>query len=432
MLESLIAIPLMVAEIMLAEYTFALRFEKRKNFALRFLGSAACVVFSALLVIALYYKITGYTFSYGSTVTGAQASLFKFFLYVFILFATIVAMCFSYEEQLFTVMFNCSVAYATQHLAVNAAWLTMFVLGETKVYVGYFAEFVFCILIYVVAYFLLIRGKQAIENKRTTKKKVVFSLVIVLALIGVSRICTDDPTRSFTAKIAETVYAIITCVFVLNLYSSFTREDMAQSEADTIREINRREEEHYKIYRENAEILNVKYHDLKHLVTQSAVPIVDEESKNAVLSYECVVKTGNVALDTVLTEKNFYCLKRGVKLNCVVNGVSLSFMKEADVYTLFGNALSNAIECVEKFKDESKRVVYLDIMKYSAAVTIKIENYCDASPEFINGLPVTGKDKSYHGYGMKSIKITVEKYGGAMECSFSDGMFTLDIVFPQK
>ena len=66
-------------------------------------------------------------------------------------------------------------------------------------------------------------------------------------------------------------------------------------------------------------------------------------------------------------------------------------------------------EAVEKFKDESKRVVCLDIMKYSAAVTIKIENYCDASPEFINGLPVTGKDKSYHGYGMKSIKMTVEK-----------------------
>ena len=48
-----------------------------------------------------------------------------------------------------------------------------------------------------------------------------------------------------------------------------------------------------------------------------------------------------------------------------------------------------------------------------------------------NGLPVTTKeDKSVHGYGMLSMKMLAEKYGGELFVSVEGDMFDLDIIFP--
>ena len=39
-------------------------------------------------------------------------------------------------------------------------------------------------------------------------------------------------------------------------------------------------------------------------------------------------------------------------LDCTIDGELLSFMKKSDVYALFGNAIDNAIEAVDKINDE--------------------------------------------------------------------------------
>ncbi len=46
-------------------------------------------------------------------------------------------------------------------------------------------------------------------------------------------------------------------------------------------------------------------------------------------------------------------------------------------------------------------------------------------------LPQTTKrDKRYHGYGLKSMQATVEKYGGSFSINGADGWFDLDILIP--
>ena len=62
---------------------------------------------------------------------------------------------------------------------------------------------------------------------------------------------------------------------------------------------------------------------------------------------------------------------------------------------------------------------------------IRIENYCDQRLVFVDGMPVTTKrDKRYHGFGMKSMRRTVEKYGGSMVAAQKDGWFELKILIP--
>ena len=45
-------------------------------------------------------------------------------------------------------------------------------------------------------------------------------------------------------------------------------------------------------------------------------------------------------------------------------------------------------------------------------------------------MPVTEKDSKYHGFGMKSMKLIVDEYGGELEVSVSGDIFRLEFILP--
>ena len=106
-------------------------------------------------------------------------------------------------------------------------------------------------------------------------------------------------------------------------------------------------------------------------------------------------------------------------------------MKQSDIYSLFGNAIDNAIEAVERIEDDEKRCIIVRVKKSRGMVLVHIENYYNGELSFKGGLPqTTKKDKRYHGFGMKSIRMIVEKYHGYFSTKSTDGIFSLDILLP--
>ena len=69
-------------------------------------------------------------------------------------------------------------------------------------------------------------------------------------------------------------------------------------------------------------------------------------------------------------------------------------------------------------------------MRQKSFLRIRVENCCEGEVLFADGLPVTGKDARYHGYGMKSIRSIVEKYNGSMAVKVENGWFELRILLP--
>ena len=62
---------------------------------------------------------------------------------------------------------------------------------------------------------------------------------------------------------------------------------------------------------------------------------------------------------------------------------------------------------------------------------IQCENYCPEAVTFQNGVPVTTKgDADYHGYGIKSIRYTAQKYGGSVTIEVEDSWFRMNILIP--
>lgn len=65
--------------------------------------------------------------------------------------------------------------------------------------------------------------------------------------------------------------------------------------------------------------------------------------------------------------------KESIELTTLVNGAELSFMDDADLYSLFGNALNNAIHATKKLP-EKERFITMTVSSGGGTTTIHIEN----------------------------------------------------------
>lgn len=68
-----------------------------------------------------------------------------------------------------------------------------------------------------------------------------------------------------------------------------------------------------------------------------------------------------------------------------------------------------------------------------ALAVIHVENYYEGPDRTGDAaLPRTTKEnKSYHGFGLRSIQLTAEKYGGEMSVHAKDQLFCVDVILPE-
>ena len=90
-------------------------------------------------------------------------------------------------------------------------------------------------------------------------------------------------------------------------------------------------------------------------------------------------------------------------------------MSEVDIYSLFGNALDNAITAVEPL-DTPYRDIKLTIKNMGELVHVRVENCFAGKIKLEDGIPVTTKkDRRYHGYGFLSMQMIAAKYNGKVK-----------------
>ena len=211
-------------------------------------------------------------------------------------------------------------------------------------------------------------------------------------------------------------------------------------ELDAVQKTLQAQYQQYKQSRESIEVINMKYHDMKHQIQflkNETDPAKRNEfldkMENEIKSFEVQNKTGNPILDTILTGKSLYCYKHGITMTSVVDGKLLDFMDVVDICNIFGNALENAIESVIRISDKEKRLIHITVSQVNNFVMIRIENYYEGTLNTDGGEFLTTKnDKKHHGYGIKSIKYTVDRYDGAVYINTDNNWFDIKIVIPQK
>ena len=338
-------------------------------------------------------------------------------------------------------------AFINGEFAASLCWQIYYYLRYVRGIQGELLKWVELIFVYAVIFTILalmeLNLKKDLEELHITRRELLVVIIIAASVFAMSNLSYLDQNGLFSGTFVMDIFIIRTLVdlsgiAVLYAYHVQVKEIQIRFEKETLHNIMEMQYKNYQLSKENIDMVNRKYHDLKHqinlLKTQAYVGKSTsylEKMEREIRVYETQNKTGNQILDAVLTNKAMICQNKEIELKFIVDGGALSFMEDMDVSALFGNMLDNAIESAEKQREKQKRLIWLYVTKEKQFVRIRTENYCDEKIQFKNGMPVTTKkDRRLHGYGMKSIKSTVEKYHGSVVAAQENNWFELKILLP--
>ncbi len=228
------------------------------------------------------------------------------------------------------------------------------------------------------------------------------------------------------------------CMTVLYLQNELFRESAISKELEQMDWMWHQHQMQYQLSKETIAQLNQKSHDLKYKVealrsmndSEEKARQLDEMEQTARI-YDHIMRTGNEVLDVILTEKSLYCQSEQIQIHCIADGKILRFINSVDLYTVFGNAIDNAIECVSAIRDQEKRSIDILIHKKQQFAVIVIRNPSKSQLKYKEGRLISSKlEKGYHGFGVRSIQLIAAKYNGKAVLEQEQDIVTLRIVIP--
>lgn len=353
-----------------------------------------------------------------------------------IVYAILIAIVFaSCEETIWTALFAASSGYIAQDIAGSLKQLVRLIPVMELAARDDFGILGVDLLCYGGAYLALFLAFRPYTKDRTEsfddKIKAVFSVVVLLFCIGMARLTQDNPDRNTTSIVAEILFMIFVDVLILALQFGVMEQAKLSRNVETLRELMHQQRMQVESRKESVQLVNEKYHDLKHMLSDFRGSVPQEQLQKLEQSidrYDLHVDSGNDVLDVLLTEKMDVCAQRGISLTCCLGQTDLGFVDELDLYALFGNALNNAIAAVSALPEGRERFIVLSATRKGNMLTIHMENPCAGEIDFEDGLPQTSGDPEYHGFGMRSMEHTAEKYGGLLTAKQEGNMFYLDIL----
>ena len=247
--------------------------------------------------------------------------------------------------------------------------------------------------------------------------------------------------NAYASDSNQTSTAYYLAVLLLDLLGLLYQKSLYQfagleRENESIQMLLAQGDKQYRTARENMEQVNIKCHDLRHQIRHFRQEgRIDEHALNdmeqVIQAYDTTVRTGNPARDVILTEKSLSCRSKGIGFTCMAEGSGLAYMEPADLYALFGNALENAIEATEQLEDPAQKQIAITVRPVNGFYSILIQNYTRVPLKLEHGLPQTSKaDTQNHGYGVRSMQLLVEKYGGELSFRQEGEIVSLYLLLP--
>lgn len=346
---------------------------------------------------------------------------------------------FLFDITLKELLFVCLAGMATQHICVISVDL---LLSWSMPEAGAFLTNLLTIPLYLLLCGFAYLGFAKKINREVDIRIRANHLLLVAAITMIftmvlRRAAVDNLGDSYSAilKVAIDLYGIMGCVVSLWVLFSNNTIDEMRLEQLMMEQVMRMEEEKHRFSQATIDTITLRCHDLKHQLERLHTGNDEisrqslQELEDSVTVYSKIAKTGSDVLDSILTQESLCCERYHIHFTCIADGGRLGYMKSTDLYSLFGNAIDNAIEAVQQEPEEEKRVIFLKVTGNEDYTSIHLENYCPGQVTFRDGIPQTDKpDREHHGYGMKSMQYVVRKYGGNLVCRQEDHMFYLNIL----
>ncbi len=413
-------------------FYFSWNFKKRNHFPIRLI---LCIIL-AQIVPFLSQSIDTGNFIFSMTLN---------YIIVFLLGPLCLYFCFDYPFN--SSMFLSVVSYSFRH-TIYLLWQVIIEILEDSFFLDLSSfSWIWIVVTFPlvlpsipIAIFLYLRIKKYPSVAVPSLNVILASSSAMLVTIILNNfiLSFDFSKIDHTIHYILNIFALLCSFMIILILMGNVKEVSLKGEIVAINQLRHQEEKQYEISKESIDLINIKCHDLRHQIRQlnNQEKISREdlaEIENAIRIYDTKMKTGNSSMDVILQEKLLLCNKNNIASDFIIDGKQLSFMKESDIYSLFGNILDNAIDAVSRIPSPNKRTIALKVKRIAGGVFASAENPFQGEIQYKDGLPVTTKkDLRYHGFGMKSIRNIVNYYNGTLTITSDGRIYKISIFFPEK
>lgn len=278
-----------------------------------------------------------------------------------------------------------ALAFTLAEFVASLEW-QLYSFGASKMPGSWWIQGLFLLAFYGGGFGVFLRLEQKrLRDKaplHMTRRESISAAVIAICTFLISNISYVTTNTPFSGRMTTEIFWIRTLVDFAGVAVLLSMQDrwqdmQTQHELTAIQTLLKRQYEQYRISRDNSEAINRKYHDLKHQIQvirmESDAARREEylsQLEKGMQSLGVNQHTGNDVLDTILSDKQLYCSQHQITLTIVADGARLDFIETMDICSIFGNALDNAIEGVEKLADPQQRLIRVAV--YGARSTDQV------------------------------------------------------------
>ena len=360
-----------------------------------------------------------------------------------------------YDLNIYTGLFHSSTLTAVMGMS------ELMVYGITKYFAPHFLEngrnflhlffySVFSKLIFFSVIYILTHLMQNHKKSREQYDKSVFllafiplsSVFIMLTFISIGTAFSLSPSLDWMITAgAVLLLSSNLLMFGMSQYHQKKNEEFTQMQLLLQQESDRAQ--YYEMLLMQNENQRILIHDIKkHL--QSVAMLNEQREHDKIDAYiRQLILSSNLKeasrlcdhdlLNSILCRYMQQCIKDHITLHADIRSRTVDFIASNDLTSLFCNLLDNAIEAAGGVPD-SFIEINTSKRKKTPFVVITVINSCRTNPFLSNGrqLCTQKSDKRRHGFGLKSIRRTVQKYHGSMQMYYNDDTFTFHTIITLK
>lgn len=281
-------------------------------------------------------------------------------------------------------------------------------------------------LLMLVSAYIIARKKSAISMHMA-------SVLVLMGLFGTITLSEQTILPINEDQIVTWIILSMILLFAVLFYRLSRQREMELEIAKLKQEKAEILERDYqalrRTYSDNAKL----YHDLHNHIeaiyqclTQDDIPEAVrycEDLRAPIQEISQTVRTGDKAIDYLINSKIALAEQNKIRTKVNIEYPHNTNIRNTDLTAILGNLLDNALESSEKAPDPL-RFLSLTIRRINDMLIIKVENGCSDAPTQENGHLLTSKaDKTFHGWGMKSVESAADRYEGTVNTEYKDGIF---------
>jgi two-component system sensor histidine kinase AgrC len=302
-------------------------------------------------------------------------------------------------------------------------------------------------LILFVGLIILSRISTKKNNSVTadmSDKEWIQFLIFPIFTICAVMLMTSSVIKSYHSDIIAIYYIIAIGLIVLNLVvfhliSEILENSRNMKEAEALRQQSIGQLELYNSMRENYNIQRQRTHEYKNqIVCMDMLMKKKDYSKledyignisDGLDTQLDMVDTNNDVVNAIFNAKYYEAIKNDVLVVLKINDLSDIKISDNDIVTILSNLLDNAIEAAKQC-DIGKRIVKIKMLYEDAVLSIAVSNSYKAElvPTEDGYIRTTKKDREEHGWGMRNVVATLEKYNAEYIIDYKNGEFVFSII----